>query len=868
MIPLTLLSNDDDSRVARDRLELLTALIAAPGFDPLYRQDIIAIPRDHPVYGWGCAVEDCERPRRNHNGRLCERHSQEWLKVEQSGLTLGAFVEAADPLPATVGANRHMCRICCDRPAFSRHTRLCKRHHRRWYLIVKSDAGADFDQWLASERPFASYGVCCCAVCTDPAASPLALCHQHGDRYRQVGKPGGATLPDQWAVRLEPKGLPVPVRYDDETRFRHWCAEANPVYRVGVINLIGLAPTIKAEFKWGLFAHTQDRDPTSWEVYEVQRLVNVCRRRGFTSLADHGGDGWKDEDGQRTLDPRISMIGREITDGLRVVYYSPADTKDAGFIETDHFGRRFPVSRSTFDLTGIPQRWLRDLLWEHLAELLRSERAPRSRGPFDSLRRGCVELGAYLEVNAPQGGDVPELLDARHALGFAADQRHRERHGIASLAMVRNDGKPSIVTTVTRRIVFNAIRKVLYRALESGRAADIGLKRSFIVEFPAGGPDPKGSRNPFSDDVAKALADDTNLQAFAATYDPYDRGLRDVWEIIVVTGRRCSEVLKLRLDCVGRYGQLPMLWHDQTKVGNYNEGIRIPEPLCERIDERRAKTIARFERRHGRLPTTEERSVMALFPSNVRNRAETRSLSYGFFSHSFKCWVDGLALPSAVPHQARHTLATNLLRSGASLAHIRRYLGQVSDRMAEHYTKVAHSDLEDILQCVWVAGPGTAHPGELLSGETTPLTREQAMAMAVDLSRRSTPAEGGFCTFQPVVNGAACPWNLNCHNCDKFVLSGADLLYWRRKQEQWRSIAERAPDETTADYLHQVFEPTARAIAGLERALAGLGLLDEALRLDLRRPQDYFHRVWSTNFPAAALANVGAQDDPDREASA
>ena len=89
------------------------------------------------------------------------------------------------------------------------------------------------------------------------------------------------------------------------------------------------------------------------------------------------------------------------------------------------------------------------------------------------------------------------------------------------------------------------------------------------------------------------------------------------------------------------------------------------------------------------------------------------------------------------------TLATNLLRTGASLAHIRRYLGQVSDRMAEHYTKVAHSDLEEILQCVWVAGPGAAHPGEPLSGETTPLTREQAMAMAVDLSRRSAPAEAG-----------------------------------------------------------------------------------------------------------------------------
>jgi hypothetical protein len=56
--------------------------------------------------------------------------------------------------------------------------------------------------------------------------------------------------------------------------------------------------------------------------------------------------------------------------------------------------------------------------------------------------------------------------------------------------------------------------------------------------------------------------------------------------------------------------------------------------------------------------------------------------------------------------------------------------------------------------------------------------REQAQALAIDLSRRSTPAEGGFCTFPPVIDGGACPWNLDCHNCDKFVLSGADLLYW------------------------------------------------------------------------------------------
>ncbi|MEV1170931.1 site-specific integrase, partial [Nonomuraea sp. NPDC049784] len=128
-----------------------------------------------------------------------------------------------------------------------------------------------------------------------------------------------------------------------------------------------------------------------------------------------------------------------------------------------------------------------------------------------------------------------------------------------------------------------------------------------------------------------------------------------------------------------------MLWHDQTKVGNYNEGIRIPEALYDRLDQRRRKTLTRFEHRHGRLPTAQERAIIALFPSDVRNVNEDKSLSYPCFWASFRAWVDSLDLGAAVAHQARHTLATNLLRAGASLAHIRRYLGHVSDRMAEHY---------------------------------------------------------------------------------------------------------------------------------------------------------------------------------------
>lgn len=855
---LTILAEDYESRVHQDRLELLSALIASPTFDPLFRDEVIRIPPDHYVLAWACNVPNCERPRSDSTDKLCSNHHRDWLVAAAAKQSMLEFLAAAEPLSTAYGANSKYCRICKDRAAFHSSTLLCKRHHRRWYIEENLNGSGGFEDWLSSQEPLPGYGTCLCLVCYDPAASPLGLCHRHADRYVAAGKPGGAELPWQWARNLEPRGHPVRVHVENPREFKDWCAKQSPIQRIGVLNLLGLQPVLSAEIRWGLYAHTLDKDPMCWQAYEIQRLINHCREQGHGSLFDFEAE----LSNRKNVNARVAMIAREIIDRLRPVYFSPLDTRDAGFIETDHFGHRFPTAASYFDLSGVQQPWLRDLLWDHLAELLRSPNPPRSRGPFDSFRRAAVELSAFLELNAPEGGKLPPLLTTEHAQGFVADQRRREKNKMASLGVKRPDKKPSIVTSTTRRIVFNHIRKLLYSALESGRADEIQLPRDFITAFPYGGSDSRASRNPYSDDVARALADEANLTAFAAKFDPYDRGLRDVWEVILATGRRCSEVLLLRLDCVGRCGSLPMLWHDQTKVGNLNAGIRIPERIYALIVARQEKTLVRFEGRQGRRPTAAERRDIALFPSRVRNRSEQRAISYGFFSRSFSQWVQEMDLPPSVPHQARHTLATNLLRAGATLTHIRRYLGQVSDRMAEHYVTITDSDLEGVLQTLWVAGPSASEPGRLLSTPQEPLNREEARNLAIDLSRRSAPADGGFCTFQPVVKGSACPWNLNCHGCDKFVMSGADLVYWRRKQEQWRSIAERAPDDVTADYLHKVFEPTARAIAGLERALSSVGLLEEALTLDLRRPQDYFNRVWNTAFSVADLGELADAGSP------
>ncbi len=857
---LPLYREQHGARDGRDRLELLTALIEGPAFDPLFRAGVIRIPARHPVFRWACLVAGCERPRKASLD-MCHVHQGQRAHAQADGEGMAAFLATAQPLGPSVWVEQVPCRICPGRPATHARWRLCHRHNSRWYYHQRGEGEqASFEDWLAGQVPFDGYGSCRVAVCPDLAATPLGLCSGHESRYRAARRPGGAALPRTWAHSYERQDLPVPVSCRDEEQFRAWCASQPPVPWPGQINLLGLAPLPAAEIRWGLFAHTQRERHTRWDTGWVQSLVNTCRARDVGSLTE--------------LDLSCCttftvLVAREMLHDLRLAYFTPEASRDAGFIETDHFGVRFPGRGSHFDLTGIAQRWLRNLLWDYLADLLRSPSCPRTGGTFDAFRRAAMELSAFLAVDAPGRGHDPARLMAAHIQRFAADQRHREREGLASLAMRRADGTPSIVTTTTRAITFNHARKLLRWALDSGAAEQGGLSREFITAMPAAGPTPVRKRSPFPDEVARALADEANLTRLAAL-DPAGFGLRDIWETIIVTGRRVSEVLQLRLDCTGRYGGLAMLWHDQTKVGRYDQAIRIPEPLFERLAERRETTLSRFIARHGHSPTSQQRAAMALFPGRYRNPDGTAPVTYQWFHRAFRQWVDELDIGRWVAHQARHTLATSLLRHGATLTHIRRYLGHVSDRMAEHYVQLSHSDLEDVLQHVWVAGPGTTSPGKLLSSPATAITREQAQALAIDLSRRSTPAEGGFCTFQPVVAGGACPWNLDCGNCGKFVLSGADLLYWRRKREQWYSIAERAPDDATASWLHEVFAPTAAAIDGLEAALAGLGLLDDALALDLRRPQDYFQRVWNIGFRASELAGAAADADaiPDDQPDA
>ena len=72
---------------------------------------------------------------------------------------------------------------------------------------------------------------------------------------------------------------------------------------------------------------------------------------------------------------------------IDAVHRTRADTRELGYLDSNYWGYRFAGRRATFDLTPIPQRWLRDLTWDYLANVLDGPRRPRTAGPFEQVRR-------------------------------------------------------------------------------------------------------------------------------------------------------------------------------------------------------------------------------------------------------------------------------------------------------------------------------------------------------------------------------------------------------------------------------------------------------------------------------------------------
>ncbi|HCU94789.1 MAG TPA: site-specific integrase [Actinobacteria bacterium] len=804
------------------------ALLASPDVPGWLLAEPVVFAREDPLFGYACGIEGCEG-HSTQAGLWCPRHAKQRWAALKAGVTESAWGSAAVPFAASPGwggdSPLPACRFCPDRDAVSEG--ICVRHKvSRDYARKRDGAGFDEASWAARQHSLPGAGACLAGGCQGRAELSPALCRRHRAAWQRAGSPQGG-------------------------EFTGWLSRAEGWGGRGVLVLERLPPLAAAEIRYGLFAHTLEPAPARWHPMWLRTLVRSCLERGAVSLLelDPGEGGW-------TRQPAsVNRILRDLLRHARSVHRTREETREDGCLDPGYWGVRFPNRRSAFDLTAIPQRWLRDLGWDYLASVLEGPGRPRTAGPFEQARRSLVCLGAYLHDRAPLQGERPGMLTAETARGFTADFRQRVTAARPVRGVFNVDGSPSLAAESTYSVTMNAVRKVMRWSLEHDRPD--GPPREFIVAFPAGQAKARRNPRPFSDPVLQVLGDPANL-ALLAGRDPNDNGVADIWRVQLRCGRRIGEVVNLRFDCVSEHLGRTWLWVDMTKVGKLDYAIQIPRDVYDLIRARQDKTTARFRAKFGRSPSAGERRAIALFPSRVANPAFERAVSIATFTTAFKDWLgcEEVDLPGHTSHQARHTLATRLVAAGASMAHVKKVLGHVSEAMSEAYVLIAGDQVEPYLRQVWVKGPGAADPGDVV---LLPTEEDKAAAAALLLDLAVIPIEHGLCTFKPVAGGADCPFSKQCHTCEHFVLTGADYSYWKRQEQRQAVLAEGAPSPEARDYLYQAFEPNSQAIAGLEKALAAAGLLDEARQLDLRTPhQDFYDPIWRTGWRASDLAELAA----------
>jgi integrase len=841
--PTLSLAEDVDEFLLLPPLERLQRLIAADNFPDYLRQEPIQFDQHDPIYGYACSIKECAG-QRQRAGRYCQRHEKERVAARKAGTSEVDWAAQAQPIPPS--GNRTAiprvpasCVICPDRDATSDSNPYCCAHSnglakRRG---ASSRQGREFDEaaWLARQTALPGLGPCAVADCGYRVATERThgLCRLHWKNFRSFLN---------HAQRQDATAKAAEIQ-------KHWLRLQVVRGGIGRVSLAGLAPQAEAEIRYALHAHTLGDAPSLWFPGWLRTLVAQMVEGGIESILDIDAD----DDGWVPQAQHINRIIKAMRTDIEPVVVTRAETRALGYIDPLHWGMRFPGRRSRFDLLAIRQGWLRDLAWDYLADLFDSPNCPRSAGAIETIRRALISLSAYLATYAASEGDDAAELSETDAQGWAADYRRRVRNEEPQPGIFLADGTQPAATELTRTQYFNAVRKVMRWTLEFTDFQERGLRREFLAAFPAGGGYTSRPGRPIDDVVYRKLIDPENLLLLASK-DPRDSGVADIWFIQARVGRRIGEVVNLRWDCVSENLGRTFAYFDMTKVGKLDYAVQIPIGVYEVIKERQTKTAERFRLRFGRQMTASERRSVALFPTTVKNPNLERAISTEKFSSAFNQWISELDLGRVVPHQARHTLATRLVEAGAPMVAVKQVLGHVSERMSEHYVTLAGDFVEPYLQQVWVRGAGSAEPGELVL-QPSDLDASFVQRKLIDLA--ALPTEHGLCVYKPVVGGADCPFGRKCHDCEHFVLTGADYSYWKRQQERWTTWAEGAPNDATRDYIYGIFDKSSKAIEGLEKALATLGLLEEAMEVDLRNPyQDFFEPIWNQGFIAKDLIAI------------
>lgn len=823
----------------------------------------IEFPPHHPTYGWACRVDGCDGTVAGMTLRLlCVQHTREFALLEDE-TDLEDYLAAARPCRSHASGWGLARKPSCDIAGCPREVggeRYCPSHFNS--LARARKRGLSDSAWAARQRPLPPFGSCGVGRCVHDASLSRTLagrrrvlCRSHMKQF------------DRWLLDMAEA---VEVTWDAYLSSRPATESLTWPAQRGHLSLAKLPTGLQQQIRYALHRHAHTARRTQWRPHELQNVVDALASAGVQTLDDPVVSELMPRPGHRQAERRIWVA---LPMAARSLMITAEKTKEAGWFDPAVLGTaQFPTTqgqrRKPWDLTAVTQRWLRDLLWDHLSdEALNPAGRRPSAGTVNARVLGISLLSCILDQNCADHGSHPEVIGKADAQAVKQtwDLWFREQ---IPLPIISTHTAPRVLTPQTRMRFMSGIRTVLRQGRERRRTPpDLDL---FILSLPEYPRPPKNPRpRPLSYGDFQLLVRPDSLAKLDAL-DNDNLGFSDLWLTQAFQGGRISETMKLRLGCIGLIGAAqPYLWRDITKVGVVDYGMPCYLPVYERLLQRQENTRSRFrERYRDQLHQLDDRGrakleaawdrEMPLFPGPNQNLDLTLEISQSWFREVWTGWLESLGLKAITTHQTRATLATSLLNNGAPPALVRQLLGHFSEEALAHYANYNNTVMNRHLQQVWAATPGMDKPGTILLRPTDLKTDNKAAAAArIDLT--VVPVEHGLCRYGPVIGGAHCPWGKNCSDgpqgpCEHFVLTGADLAYWERKRDAAVHFAEGAPTDEARDYILSRWESWEPVLTGLREALDELGLLEAAEELDLRAPvHDYFDPLFSTGWQVSQL---------------
>lgn len=630
------------------------------------------------------------------------------------------------PEPLREGAGAAACAVpSCQRAAGSHG--LCRAHRsgqRQRGMSVAEYAAAP------TRRALTPFGVCQVVACPrDRSGHHVAYCETHQDRWLHER-------------RAEP-------RLDEQ----RWRTITSPIVITGQVSLAGMPPLVTAQVLYGLQQRTHSGAHTRIQMIRV--VVEQLRRSQADSvdtLLEAPPEGMGKE--QRTLLRALARYSR-------LALSSPESERAKDVWELVVFGLSGRLS-----FLGISQPWLREATKRWAADEMPHRRGSGAGRVMRSLVASMTRLSHSLRANRTDHGDDPAVLGRTDIESFL----HRLAY-LTSTGECSREQRTKICRDVKR--ILGRIRALgLTRA--DGPAA--GLGDDFILA--AGDIPAEPERGEPGRDLPAAIMRQLADQMTLLERGPSGPEIRAAVELLMDTGRRPEEILRLRWDCLHRDPDgAPVLVYDNHKRFRHDRRLPVSQAPADVLSAQQARVRNRF-------PDT-PLAELALLPTPHANPAGRRPISGGLLDMRHREWVDRLGVLRTsdgaefnklkiIPYAYRHTYAQRHADSGVAIDVLSELLDHRTLEVTRRYYRVEEERRRAAVDTV-TALSFDRHGNRVWRDAHALLDSEHARyavgEVAVPYGRCGEPSN-------VQAGGGACPVRFRCAGCSMFCVRSPCCPRW------------------------------------------------------------------------------------------